>query len=603
MSSDSSAWLVKSNGRILGPFTKDEVDNMLRSKEIVVLDEVAEPFRRWRYIRDHQKFIEIVEEVRKLNFGSNEDHTFTLSTAVEDTMTSTEKLDPTITLTEEIAGALIHATSSQGADGEIVITDIEETPTQSNTVMARVGVSNAGYSSAVGAGAQPSQSDWTSKALWTLAILVVLSVGGYVFYERSQTSVVSLVKPANQYYKEGLEHYYAGDHDLALEPLIKAYEMEPENLYYGFLIAPILIQNGPEGYTRAEQIIEKLKGPGSKYADRVLVTEGLLFLKRQQYNAASEILLKSVEKNPFSWEAYTNLGSAFFMMDNFTEAKNYFDSALKIELEESTSRGEAYLMRAQSELELWLQSKEDRYLQQALDGLQIYLNEFSDYRQEALLLRAFSEFANRNPTKAEQTIDELIDTDPFLTDEHSKEPDVFRDPLEWSALLEWCQALVSGMNSSSHLDTLHALCLLQSNDKEVEAKELINAAINQAPKDPLVQGVFAFVNWHLGSDMKADMLASKAIEMNQSEEAKLPHIIKARICESLGNYECALQEWKTVQRMDEQSVSALGGISSSYLKLKKFSQFETSYRSANKRALFYKTLLRADVIRKKEGLW
>lgn len=592
--------MVKSNGRILGPFNKEEVDNMLRSKEIVVLDEVAESFRRWRYIRDHEKFIDIVEEVRKLNFGSNEDHTFTLSSTMDDTITTTERMEPT--LTEDITDAIL--TSNQdGRTDEIIVTDIEETPMGDQTVMARVGVQNAGYSSAHDLRGLEEGSDWTSKALWALAILVVLGVGGYVFYQKNQTSNVAEEKPAQQYYREGLEHYAAGDYTLALEPLLKAYAADPDNLYYAKLIAPVLIQNGAEGYTRAEQMIAKLKAPGSKYASEALVIEGLLFLKREQYDRAIETLTEAVERNPFSWEAYANLGSAYFMKDKFTEAKNFFDTSLKIELENATSRGEAYLMRAQSELELWLQSKEDRYLQQALEGLQSYLNEYSDYRQEALLLRAFSEFANRDAPKAESSIDELIDTDPFLTNEHSKDPDVFRDQLDWAALLEWCQALVSGMNSSSHLDTLHALCLVQSKEKDVEAQEVINAAINQAPKDPLVQGVFAFVNWHLGSDMKAEMLATKAIEMNASEEAKLPHIIKARICESLGNFECSLQEWKMVNKMDQASVSALGGISTSYLKLKKFSQFESSYHLAKKRSLYYKPLLRADVIRKKEGLW
>ncbi|MEO0337235.1 MAG: hypothetical protein AAF202_12635, partial [Pseudomonadota bacterium] len=287
---------------------------------------------------------------------------------------------------------------------------------------------------------------------------------------------------------------------------------------------------------------------------------------------------------------------------NYVMAKNHFDTALKIELRRSTSRGEPHLMKAQSLLELWKQEKDDRYLEQARLGIESYLNEFSDYRQEALLLKAFADYGLSDYKEAEASVDMLIDTDPFLTDEHAKDPTVYRDTLEWSALLDWCQALVKGMSSTSHLETLHALCLVQTDDKEIEAREVINAAINQAPQDPLVHSVFAFVNWHLGSDIKAELLATKAIEMNQGSATKLPYIIKARICESLENFECSLEQWKEVQQRDQASVSAMGGISTSYLNLKKFSQFETSFNTARKYARYYKPLLRAQVKASKEGL-
>ena len=581
--------MVKSNGRILGPFQKEQVHEMLRAKEIVVLDEVAPPFRRFRYIRDHEEFVEIVEEVRKMNFGSNEDHTF--ATNATNTASITERLGTHAT--EEITHDLVDSLTE-----EIVITDIEEETFDS--IAKRTNASSSFIP--VGDDLQSDSSDWTSRGLWALAVLVIVGVVGYVYYSRQMAQPESFQTDGGEVRDKGLGHYYSGDYDLAMPLLLKAYTNDPNDLELASLLAPVLIQNGAEGYTQAETMVNQIRTQGGKYSTRSYVIEGLLQLKRQDFAQARVTLETAIQQDPFSWQAFTNLGIAAYRQQNYVMAKNHFDTALKIELQRSTSRGEPHLMKAQSLLEMWKREKDERFLKQARLGIDSYLNEFSDYKQEALLLKAFADFALRDYKSAERTVDQLIDTDPFLTDEHAKDPTVYRDTLEWSSLLNWCQALVSGMSSSSHLETLHALCLVQTDEKEIEAREVINAAINQAPQDPLVHGVFAFVNWHLGSDIKAEMLATKAIEMNQHSATKLPYIIKARICESLENYECSLEQWKEVQQRDQASVSALGGISTSYLNLKKFTQFESSFNTARKYSRYYKPLLRAQVRASKEGL-
>jgi tetratricopeptide (TPR) repeat protein len=593
MSSSNSVWLVKSAGRILGPYSKDSVHDMLRAKEIVVLDEVAPPFKRFRYIRDHEDFVDIVEEIRKMNFGSNEDHTFTTSVAAG-TQSITERMAGT-QLTEEITQDLVDSMTE-----EIVITDLEEEPIGTTVFKSNL---NTGYAPATHHSHLANESsDWTSRALWVLAVLVIVGVAGFVYYSRQQKQPGSIQANTGEIREKGLQHYYSGDYYLAMPLLLKAYSSDPYDLELASLLAPILIQNGAEGYTQAETMLNQIRPQGGDLLTRSNVIEGLLRLKRQDFQGARQVLEQAIQTDPFSWQAFTNLGIAAYLQQNYVTAKNHFDTALKIELKRSTSRGEPHLMKTQSLLELWKREKDERYLQQARAGIQSYLNEFSDYRQEALLLKAFADFALRDYKAAENTVDALIDTDPFLTDEHAKDPTVYRDTLEWSSLLNWCRALVSGMTSSSHLETLHALCLVQTDEKEIEAQEVINAAINQAPQDPLVHSVFAFVNWHLGSDMKAELLASKAIEMNQGSATKLPYIIKARICESLENFECSLEHWKQVQQRDQASVSALGGISTSYLNLKKFSQFENSFNTARKYARYYKPLLRAQVKASQEGL-
>ena len=56
-------WLVKNNGKILGPYTKDEIEAHLFRREIVTIDEVVEPLGMWMLIRDHESFAKIVRKL------------------------------------------------------------------------------------------------------------------------------------------------------------------------------------------------------------------------------------------------------------------------------------------------------------------------------------------------------------------------------------------------------------------------------------------------------------------------------------------------------------------------------------------------------------
>jgi hypothetical protein len=69
----NTIWLVKSGDRILGPYATDEVVHRIKTKEIVVIDEVISPESRWCYVRDVPTFSAAVEEVRGGLMSSRED--------------------------------------------------------------------------------------------------------------------------------------------------------------------------------------------------------------------------------------------------------------------------------------------------------------------------------------------------------------------------------------------------------------------------------------------------------------------------------------------------------------------------------------------------
>ena len=63
MSDLEKKFLICSSGYILGPFSKQEVIDLIKIGKISVCDEVAEPFTIWRYLQNHKDFKKTVYSV------------------------------------------------------------------------------------------------------------------------------------------------------------------------------------------------------------------------------------------------------------------------------------------------------------------------------------------------------------------------------------------------------------------------------------------------------------------------------------------------------------------------------------------------------------
>ena len=72
-------WVIKSDNKILGPYSFDQIEDLLKKKQISIIDEVRDMKSRWLYIRECPELQSIVEEIR-LKLSKNDDHTRTVQT-------------------------------------------------------------------------------------------------------------------------------------------------------------------------------------------------------------------------------------------------------------------------------------------------------------------------------------------------------------------------------------------------------------------------------------------------------------------------------------------------------------------------------------------
>lgn len=92
-------WLIKSENRIMGPYNFDQILDLLRRKQISIIDEVRDPETRWLYVRENNEFKHIVEEIRK-EIDSKQESTKTYQSAAGFTSVTTTTFDDQVQKTK-----------------------------------------------------------------------------------------------------------------------------------------------------------------------------------------------------------------------------------------------------------------------------------------------------------------------------------------------------------------------------------------------------------------------------------------------------------------------------------------------------------------------
>ena len=90
-------WLVKSEQRILGPFSYEQIEELLKKKQISLLDEIRDMERRWSFIREVPEFKPLVELVRR-EVDQASELTQTLQTKTNQETLSISRKEASITM-------------------------------------------------------------------------------------------------------------------------------------------------------------------------------------------------------------------------------------------------------------------------------------------------------------------------------------------------------------------------------------------------------------------------------------------------------------------------------------------------------------------------
>lgn len=542
----SAPWLVKSGGRILGPFSKEQIEQMLLSRALVVLDEVSLPTKRWTYIRDTQDFAKAIEEVRVRNLQGSDD----TSTAPVGTVSITQSVTEPVSeylddRTDDISGF----TNPQLK--EIIYDSVRETPHQNNT-KAQEKIATYGYA---GDRVVRQKAQETSRFLWVITGGILLAVVGFVLFKQYVAQPIRQHIAKVDHLEMGKEAIQLGNYPKALEHLKKAFEFNSRQPEIYIFLAPLLLQVEGQTLQAKRLLTELIKSRPSEVDVRAATAMAIAHMMDFEWQRAEIQLSEAISHQENYSPAWVNWGLLALEKSEWSAARERLAKGIYY----GERDGAAYLMLAEAFVQQWQTQNNAELLKEAKSYLVKFIEKNSDYKQEARFFVVYLDLLMGQNVE-ERQLTQILDMDPSHTDLHRKNLFIRRERAGWKALNPYCQQLYRKTQHIPRGRAWLAYCLLRGGNKD-EAKTAIDDAVAQAPKDPLIQAVYAYILQELNLEGQASVALGRALEFDRKREYRLPLILQARFCHEQGELECASDMWRSVLQLDKNSLAAVVGLS------------------------------------------
>jgi tetratricopeptide (TPR) repeat protein len=554
MDHDEFRWLVKSSGRILGPFPTGRVAELLRTREISVLDEISVPLRRWQTIQYHDEFREVVDSLRKANLSERTEATWTPSnTALTQTLTDVSDGD----LTEEISADLGNFTATAK---EIVIHDLDEQtglpPSHGTARYAPSHVQNT---------AIQRQVEKNTRGLWLLTILVLVLVGGFIIHRRfSNPFEARLTKSGVK--QNVLNLMNVGKYREALREL-RGYYPDPVQageltLFYGALLINLEQQTVP-GRRALKWVIDNR----SQEAKQAYTAMAVADLFDGQLDSAQQNLDNALRIDADFVPAILNMSALYMHRNDPARAKALALRASKV----NPLAAEAMLAWAEAQLAMSRSGRVPGDLVPIGHALKEFQERHWSYDAEIRFYGLYFDFL-RHEKSMNDNIQAFLDRDPRLASDHRQSFLVYSARYGWKSLARYCEQMIEGLGGQGgRLATLLAACHAHEGRWDLARRD-IERAVNQEPKDPLIQAWYSYVLYEGGDPAQASVVLARANELNRSGTYSLPMLLQARFCQDKDDVPCARRLWQGLQERDLDYLPAVSGLAWTNSRQKNFGE-------------------------------
>ena len=539
-------YLVRSRGRLLGPYTYEQVLEGLGTREFDDIDEVSVPFQRWKAIRDVPDFIIAVEKLRHSRDNVDDDTTTIGSSTMTGSMTDVVQPDYIdASLTEEIS--IVH----QGSQ-EIVVEDDSpqgELHIEGQNVVKKKAPQVKEFGLASDRRIQKKASQRV-RAIWTLlGILAVVGLGSMYYLK-------NFVKPKQQaalnadLVQEAKAALLIGRYRESMASFKQVYEQDQANNEVFLYLGTLLVQMENQTFL-GRQLLERYE-PDSEFRSKLReVALGLSYYKEENMERAEEMFQGILARDPKYFPAAFNLGALQLRNGQLDEAIRSLQASVL------TGKYEPYvsLVIAKAYIDKWRSTDDSQLLITARSTLEGVVTIGQDYYQEALLFLAYVYILQNEVEKAQALVESILDANPYLTPEHRHNLFLARDVLSWSNLSDYCFQMIQQLGPSAHVKALEGFCQSKMGDG-TQAKSTLERAIDQSGQDPLVQSVYAYVLERLGHSSEASVALGLATRNQGNGRFKLPLMLQSRFCQISEDYECLRRSAEQLLRIDASSVTA-----------------------------------------------
>lgn len=536
-------WLVKTGNRVLGPFSTAEIIEKIRSKEVVVIDEIISPESRWRYVRDEPTFTSVVEEIRQKMMATREDTELQTTTRTLTEITNDPSTDPCIDK---------NATSEDQAGKEIEAEFYEE-PTL-NTIEAEVLDHSMKKFALVAEHQEQELRRHRYYWPWVGAVLagMLIVYAGFYFRKKETEVRTSFVAPEfslSQVFEMANEAWNVGELNEAYDLYRQVDQLDPNRPLV--IIRLAILRSKIEGQTlEAKRSLSDLLASHrlDEYSElKNQATLGLALTETlgEDYLAAKGRLEKAKDLVDYNKNYRLSL--------SIVESRlGHIDQSIKL-LDRGVANGkDSYELYTLGKLLKSKGGQSDR----AVKMFEKVSRRFADYRQEALVQLADLEQNSDARESALIHVRAAFDTDPEQTGDHKDNP-YLADSVEseWKELLPICRQLDESLKAPV-ARALLAVCLVKNKLFE-ESQSVLNEALNKNSDDPLLHAAnsYRLLSIQREADAKAETFLSE-----KAGGALLAQFVRARICQKAEDDACEEAEWKKIQNEVPPPLASLVGL-------------------------------------------
>ncbi|MBX2987458.1 MAG: tetratricopeptide repeat protein [Bdellovibrionaceae bacterium] len=544
-------WLIKSSTRILGPFSVDEVAQMLLKKHISIIDEVRQPEGRWKYVREHGIFDEVVVALRAEQANVNE---LTQTSTATVGSTAITRTDATAKIHHEeetppppaphTVKSDLNTPFSSGVVRDITATKETFQPHASSPRTSHV----SSYGSAHDHRVQSRLSQATRTARWVVLGLAVIALVGVLGWKlrlnmKKSEGYDSLIEEALRY--RSLQLY---DKSLAAyKKAILIQEPAPEVQQQMALVLIVLDRQNVAGRRILEKVAQDNQNTRAQIIDASL---GIAISQILEGNLkeAQDSLQKVLVIEPANFNAHLNLGLISLRKGDWAEADR--------QLEELSRRSPPHplvlLARGVSLLESGQWSDQGR-AQSLVSDIHSYFEKSGQLHQELALIRA----ALMSPHDA-GFMKALTD---FLG-QVSKQSSAYVKDLrldwrlsDWDLLDKQCREFIDRQEPQPRLKAARAVCLAEAG-RDSDSRRFLDEALAAAPKDPWV--LFTQANLLYRSGLRNEAFA--VLRMPELTGLPVTDILLGKLCLDQGDLGCAERSFRVSRAGGHRSIIALTGL-------------------------------------------
>ena len=513
-------WLVKSSGRILGPYSKDQIAEHLQKRNIVIIDEVSPPGGTWILIRDQESFADIIEKlvIEEVQVG---DSTQVLS--VTDDFTDTEEL-PT-----RVSHNPLPSTHQSPPPSD------HETP---ETEYIYEGLTHK----------EPS------RITIVLVSLLVISAICLTLYFKMLFLSEEKVENYGSLLVEGENLVQQGNLDKALVKYKEAYQLDSRVSDFHIHFGALLVRSGET--VQARRILEAVLVNDPEMKNEVTLVLGLADLMDGDYTEAEVKFDKILSSHTLPTRINKSL--SFIKTGKYQKAHALLQNLLS---SQETINPLVIILLVESRINLWHEQGNENNLHQSLSDLQKYISSQSNYYQESLFMQSYLYSLTGHSMEAESLIRKMLNVDPYQTVNFKENIFINRSLMDWTLLIKWCQPLVDSMNHPVLSHVLKSYCDFKDKNREA-ALNSIESFVRQNPKEPLALSLYSFILQELSDETKALVELNKALEIEPQNPLALS--LRGHVCERSKNMECSLESWSKLVQVDKNSLVGHTGLARYY---------------------------------------